>query len=97
MHQFSSKKQRAIDMMIHDTENARNSILPGPYAPTQNKAKDEFWEHIRQMKNITDLPWCLIGDFNELICLNEKGGYRLHYTRFQHLSRLLFDINAESL
>ena len=34
--------------------------------------KDEFWKSLDQMNAVVDLPWCIIGDFNELAAPSEK-------------------------
>lgn len=92
------KEQRAIHMMVHDTTYASNSILSGIYAPAQNREKDVFWDQLTQMNKIIDIPCCLIGDFNELVCLNDKlGGPTPNFNRFQRLNKFLACVNAETL
>ena len=83
-----------IHMMVHDTVNASNSIRAGIYAPTHSRGKNVFWDHL----NIIDIPWYLIGDFNDLVCSNDKlGGPTPYSNGFQRLNRFLTCINAEIL
>ena len=49
------KEQRAIHMLVHDTKNAKNLIISGIYAPTQNRDTHEFWEHQFQLHNVIDI------------------------------------------
>ena len=71
------KEQRAIHMLIHDPQKGQNSVVSRIYVPVQTKEKDQFWEHLVQLNRIFDVPWCLMGDFNELASPNEKGGDKL--------------------
>jgi len=64
-------------MLIHDPRRGQNSIISGIYAPAQAKEKDLFWEHLIQLNLVFDVPWCLMGDFNELASPNEKKGDKL--------------------
>jgi len=54
------------------------SIISGVYAPAQAHDKDSFWTHLLQLNGVFDLPWCIIGDFNELAKPSEKRGGK-HY------------------
>jgi len=40
------KEQRAIHMLIHDTENSKTSIISGIYAPAQTRDKNAFWTNL---------------------------------------------------
>ena len=68
------KETRAIHMLIHDPDNAQNSIISGIYAPAQTRDKGAFWNCLVELNNVIELPWCLMGDVNELLCPNEKLG-----------------------
>jgi len=65
------KDQRAIHILVHDTGNNQNVIVSGVYAPAQVRDKDSFWNQLPQFNSVFDLPWCLIGDFNEML-VHEK-------------------------
>ena len=57
-----------------------------------------FWERLSPMNMLIDVPWCLMGDFNELTTQNHKlGGAIPNATRYSRLSKLLTTINAEVL
>jgi len=60
------KEQRAIHMLVHDTSKQCSSIISGFNAPAQSQDKDCFWNQLLQMNNVIDLPWCIMGDLNEL-------------------------------
>jgi len=68
------KEDRAIHMLVFDVVIQKFSIISGIYAPAQPGHKDVFWNHLRNLNAIIDTPWCLIGDFNELECPDDKTG-----------------------
>ena len=95
---FLSKESRAIHMLIHDVQKAQNCILSGIYAPAQEKEKNEFWNYLLELNTVFDLPWCLIGDFNELASSKEKiGGQSLANRKYNRLNSFTNSINAEPL
>ena len=68
------KEDRAIHMLVFDVLTQKFSIISGIYAPAQSWRKDAFWAHLRNLNGVIDKPWCLIGDFNELECPDDKQG-----------------------
>ena len=68
------KEQRAIHMVVYDTLKKCSSIISGVYAPAQTQDKYRFWNQLKQLNNVIDLPWCIIGDLNELANPTEKRG-----------------------
>ena len=93
-----NKEPRAIHMLVYDSSKQCSSIVSGIYAPAQLQDKDSFWTHLVQMNNVIDLPWCIIGDCNELANPSEKrGGQRLPLLKFRRLNNFLDTINAISV
>jgi len=92
------KEQRAIHMLVYDTSKKCSSIVSGIYAPAQNLDKASFWNQLLQLNNIIDLPWCIIGDFNELANPTEKrGGKRYPLAKYERLNSFMYHINATSV
>ena len=48
----------------------------GVYGPVERSFKDLFWEELGSIRGLWNVPWCLGGDFNEILSPNErsKGG-----------------------
>jgi len=61
-------------MLVHDPVKQKNIVVSRVYGPTQSRDKESFWNSLVQMNNVIDIPWCLIGDCNELKNLLEKRG-----------------------
>jgi len=92
------KEQRAIDMLVHDSKRSLNSVISGIYALAQSREKDGFLGHLVELNNVIDIPWCLVGDFNELANTNEKkGGQVMSNSKYHRLNNFLSAIDAESV
>jgi hypothetical protein len=49
-------------------------ILTGIYGEPRLEDKYKTWDKIRELKNSSNLPWVLLGDFNEILFSHEKEG-----------------------
>jgi len=94
------KDSRAIHMLVHDPSNLNNLVISGVYGPAQCGEKEHFWANLEQLNNVIDLPWCIVGDLNELEKQAEKKGDSRSLfgerSSFLILSRL-FKVNQLSL
>ena len=59
-------EDRVIQMLVYDITTQKVFILSAIHAPAQEGAKQVFWNHLAKLNSIFDLPWCLIGHFNEM-------------------------------
>lgn len=50
----------------------------GFYGCPERNRRRESWDLIRNLAAKSDLPWCIIGDFNDLMFAGEKRGGREH-------------------
>jgi len=93
-----NKEPRAIHLLVYDPAKQCSSVVSGIYAPARLQDKDSFWNHLVQMNTAIDLPWCIIGDCNELANPSEKrGGQRLPPSKFRRLNNFMDTINAVSV
>jgi hypothetical protein len=44
------------------------------YGEPRWEDKYKTWDKIREQKNVSNLPWLLMGDFNEILFSDEKEG-----------------------
>lgn len=42
------------------------------YGCLESSTRRESWNIIRDLSDMSNLPWCIIGDFNDLLANNEK-------------------------
>ena len=60
--------------------------------------EDAFRNQLLQFNSIFDLPWCLIGDFNEIASPGEKkGGLRYPLSKYERLNKFTNTIKASTV
>ena len=92
------KDSRAIHMLVHDLNSNQASVLSSIYAPAQPRDKDIFWQTLLGLNTAMHLPWCLIGDFNELADPTEKrGGRPSSNNQFARLNAFMNSIDASTI
>ena len=93
-----SKESRAIHLLVHDPSCNKTCIVSGVYGPTKEMDKDVFWTHLDNLNTVFDLPWALIGDFNELENATDKhGGRPVSLNRIRRLPLFLRSSHCESI
>jgi len=70
---ISNYSNNHIDAEIRDI-NKGKWRLTGYYGFPNNGRRQEAWNFLRQLANVSNLPWCIIGDFNDILSLDEKKG-----------------------
>lgn len=70
---ISNYSNNHIDAEITDT-NKGKWRLTGYYGFPNNNRRREAWNFFRQLANVSNLPWCIIGDFNDILSPHEKKG-----------------------
>ena len=48
--------------------------LTGYYSFPERSRRKEAWDMIRNLGLRSSLPWCLMGDFNEILSIGDKKG-----------------------
>ena len=67
-----AKESRAAHCLIKDSVNNKQCLLTAVYTPAQERDKDVFWQHLKQLNESVNLLWCIMADFNELLHPSEK-------------------------
>jgi len=44
------------------------------YGMSEGGRQREFWNILRHLSNLSQLPWCILGDFKDILATNEKKG-----------------------
>ncbi|XP_019150233.1 PREDICTED: uncharacterized protein LOC109147050 [Ipomoea nil] len=66
-----------IDLVV-SLPNQHHWRLTCYYGFAQSTRRRESWDFLRSLKDTSDLPWVVIGDFNDLLHQSEKRGRRPH-------------------
>jgi len=81
-------------LVLHKT-TAKQCLVSAIYIPAQESQKDDFWQHLKHLHNTMDKPWCIMGDFNEMLHASEKfGGIPLSLIKVQRLNDFLHYSNS---
>lgn len=48
------------------------------YGFPERERRREAWDFLRLLASKSQLPWCIIGDFNNLLCISDKKGKHPH-------------------
>jgi hypothetical protein len=62
-----------IDVRIHEKEY-KIWRLTGIYGDPRWEDKYKTWDKLRELNQSSNLPWVIIGDFNEILYSHEKEG-----------------------
>jgi hypothetical protein len=62
-----------IDIDINDPVHG-NWRLTGFYGFPEGSRRRDSWNFLRHLSGLSQLPWCIIGDFNDILSAEEKKG-----------------------
>jgi hypothetical protein len=86
-----------IDVSIHEGPN-KIWRLTGIYGEPKWEDKYKTWDKIRELRSQCNLPWVLIGDFNEILYATEKEGGNPRPVHFMQAFReALSDCNLNDM
>jgi len=68
---ITNYSQNHIDMEIDDSLRGKWRLTGFYGMPGRRR---QSWNLLRQISNLSQLPWCIIGDFNDTLSANEKKG-----------------------
>ena len=87
VHSFSPSH---IDSIIN--ENQQDTWrLTGFYGAPETRNREDTWALLRRLSSQHSIPWCCLGDFNELVRIEEKQGRHCRSDRQMQLFRDVLD------
>ena len=85
---FSNNRMIDIEAVIDGIKVYMTFVYGDPVL----ERRDEVWERLTRFSTTRNGPWFMIGDFNEIICHNEKeGGRRRPDSSFLPFKQMLHD------
>lgn len=48
------------------------------YGFPERTRRREYWDLIKNLASVSTLPWCIVGDFNDMISVDNKKGQHRH-------------------
>ncbi|XP_042988712.1 uncharacterized protein LOC122316247 [Carya illinoinensis] len=86
-----SYSKNHIDALIHNAEHDGQWQFTGVYGHPDTELRQETWNTIRSLRGTVSVPWLVCGDFNEVLCWQEKRGGRNRPERQMRTFRQLLD------
>ena len=68
---------RHIDAIVTEKNGNRKWRFTGFFGHPETNRRMDSWKLIEQLSKSSDLPWLIMGDFNEIMHLSEKVGENL--------------------
>ncbi|XP_045821956.1 uncharacterized protein LOC123914831 [Trifolium pratense] len=70
---ISNFSQNHIDMEVVDARRG-TWRLTGFYGYPGGSRRRDSWNFLRHLSHVSNIPWCIIGDFNDILSSDEKKG-----------------------
>ncbi|MCI48974.1 endonuclease/exonuclease/phosphatase family protein, partial [Trifolium medium] len=64
--------------MIVEEEGKGEWRITCYYGYPERSRRRQTWELLRELQDMSDLPWCIMGDFNDLFSQEDKKGTHPH-------------------
>lgn len=75
--EITSYSLHHINVGVDDAAKARRGITDF-YGYADRSRRRESWALLRRLARLSQLPWCTMGDFNDLLSLEDKRGRCYH-------------------
>ncbi|KAL4282893.1 hypothetical protein GQ457_16G011290 [Hibiscus cannabinus] len=85
-----------IDIMIDADSHGNSWRFTGFYGALEVGNKRDSWNLLRSLHNTSIVPWCVAGEFIEILLSSEKqGGLVRNSTQMQNFRDALLDCHLE--
>lgn len=68
------KGRHSISIKCKMVSDSFSWVLSGVYAPCDERLRVSLWEELGVVRETWQLPWCIGGDFNEVLRMHERSG-----------------------
>lgn len=92
----------ATEQEIHASVKVRSSnfswLISTIYASLRLAERQILWKNLKIVAHLHNLPWLMLGDFNEVLCGNDKfGGNTMNLNRVLEFKECLDECNMLNL
>ena len=63
----------SVSCLFRMAEDGFQWVFSGVYGPIEKRLRKSFWEELGSIRGLWDNPWCVGGDFNEILSPNERS------------------------
>lgn len=69
--------QNHVDLIVKENTSI-SWRLTCYYGFPERERRSQAWDFLRFLASKSQLPWCMIGDFNDILCSQDKKGRHPH-------------------
>ncbi|GMI80763.1 hypothetical protein HRI_001745600 [Hibiscus trionum] len=89
---------RHIDVIINEDTEGSCWRCTGFYGAPEEQLREASWDLLRLLNDVPEVPWLVIGDFNEIMFANEKlGGLRRSERQMERFWTALSDCSLSDI
>ena len=63
----------SVSCLFRMAEDGFQWVFSGVYGPIEKRLRESFWEELGSIRGLWENPWCVGGDFNEILSPNERS------------------------
>ena len=63
----------SVSCLFRMEEDGFQWVFSGVYGPIEKRLRESFWEELGSIRGLWENPWCVGGDFNEILSPNERS------------------------
>jgi hypothetical protein len=67
-----------INLIVKEKAEEEEWRLTCYYGYPERERRRQAWELLKELRDMSDLPWCVVGDFNDLLSQEDKRGTNPH-------------------
>jgi exonuclease III len=67
-----------VNLIVKEKEEEQEWRLTCYYGYPERGRRRQAWNLLRELRDMSELPWCIIGDFNDLLAQADKRGIHPH-------------------
>ena len=87
----------SVSCLFRMAKDGYQWVFSGVYGPIEKSLRESFWEELASIRGLWEEPWCVGGDFNEILSPNEKSKEGRISNNMRRFSDILNDLGLRDL
>ena len=87
----------SISCLFRMAEDEYHWVFSEVYGPIERRLRESFWEELGSISGLWEEPWCVGGDFNEILYPNERTREGKISNSMRRFSDVLNDLGLRDL
>ena len=87
----------SVSCLFRMAEDGYQWVFSGVYNPIEKTLRESFWEELGLIRGVWEEPWCVGGNFNEVLFPNERSRGGRISNNMRRFSDILNDLDLRDL